>query len=291
LVNIPSKLSLRRRCILLEINRSKYYYKSVSIPDTNLDKLIFNIWNAHNNKGWRSICEDLLKYHNLVVNHKKVKRIMKRLGIHGILPRKNTSKANQAHYKYPYCLKHMVINQANMVWSTDITYIKLPQGHVYLSAIIDNYSRKILDYELSNTLDAEFCIRSLERAVSKYGKPKVVNSDQGVQYTSNKWISTLNNNDILISMDGKGRWADNVWIERLWRTIKYECTYLYGVENLSELKTILRKYIVYYNNERLHSSLGYHTPNDYYTSSINLHGNYEKFVYCEYLGSRIRVVA
>lgn len=174
-------LSLRSRCELLAVNRSSLYYKPVVDKDGNLTDIILDTWLANNNKGWRSIQADLREYHNLIVNHKRVRRIMHKLGIHGILPHKNTSKANKAHYKYPYGLKNLLIEQSNLAWCSDISYVKLPQGHVYLVAIVDIYSRRILDYEISNTLEAEFCIRCLERCISKYGKPAVFNTDQGVQ--------------------------------------------------------------------------------------------------------------
>lgn len=275
------RLSLRIRCNLLCINRSGLYYRPTENKDGDLCSLILDIWLARNNKGWRSIKADLFEYHNIVINHKKLRRIMKKLGIRGILPKMNTSKGNAAHYKYPYGLKNMDINRANLAWCSDISYIKLPQGHVYLVAIVDIYSRMILDYEISNTLDAEFCIRCLERCIQLYGAPAVFNSDQGVQYTSHAWIEKLNEYQIQISMDGKGRWADNIWIERIWRTIKYECIYMEGAENLTELKTNLSDYVKYYNHQRLHSSLGYKQPAKYYANSINLNAVTDYLVYCK----------
>ena len=257
------------------------YYKPVEDKDGDLCSLILDIWLAHNNKGWRTIQADLLEYHFINVNHKKLRRLMKKLGIHGILPKKNTSKSNPAHYKYPYGLKNIDLHRANLAWCSDISYIKLPQGHVYLVAIVDIYSRMILGYEISNTLEAEFCIRCLERCIKQYGAPAVFNSDQGVQYTSLAWINKLNEHNIQISMDGKGRWADNIWIERIWRTIKYECIHLAGVENLNELKTELKGYVLYYNNTRLHSSLGYKQPARFYEISKNQNAGTDYLVYCK----------
>ncbi|MBP7847519.1 MAG: IS3 family transposase [Burkholderiales bacterium] len=280
-----NKLSLRVRCDLLNINRSGLYYKPVSSKDDDLCSKIWDIWLEHNNKGWRSIQADLAEYHDLVVNHKRVKRLMRKLGIHGILPKKNTSKSDKTHYKYPYLLKNMNIYRANQAWCSDISYVKLPQGHVYLVAIVDIYSRRILDYAISNTLEAEFCIRCLERCIQKYGAPVIFNTDQGVQYTSHEWINVLERNNIIISMDGKGRWADNVWIERVWRTIKYECIFMYGIENLLELKSELNKYISYYNTRRLHSSLGYKAPTFYYEASVSKHALDDIILYCEFNNS------
>ena len=281
-----NKLSLRVCCDLLNINRSGLYYKPVASKDDDLCSKIWDIWLEHNNKGWRSIQADLAEYHDLVVNHKRVKRLMRKLGIHGILPKKTTSKSDKTHYKYPYLLKNMNIYRANQAWCSDISYVKLPQGHVYLVAIVDIYSRRILDYAISNTLEAEFCIRCLERCIQKYGAPVIFNTDQGVQYTSHEWINVLQRNNIIISMDGKGRWADNVWIERVWRTIKYECIFMYGIENLLELKAELNKYISYYNTRRLHSSLGYKAPTFYYEVSVTKHALDDIILYCEFNNSR-----
>lgn len=280
--NNETSFSIRRRCRLLSINRSNLYYKATKDnKNQDLCSLILDIWLERNNKGWRTIQADLQEYHGVKVNHKKLRRLMHKLGIRGILPKKNTSKSNALHYKYPYALKNMDIYRANIAWCSDISYIKLPQGHVYLVAIVDIYSRIILDYEISNTLDADFCIRCLERCIKKYGTPAVFNTDQGVQYTCSAWINTLKQHNITISMDGKGRWADNIWIERIWRTIKYECVHLFGVENLQELKIMLGDYISYYNNKRLHSSLGYKQPAKYYEVSVQINKNYDYVVYCE----------
>ena len=218
-----TKISIRRCCNLLSISRGGLYYKPTLDKDGDLKSLILDIWLAQNNKGWRSIQADLEEYHGMIVNHKRVQRVMRELGIQGILPRNNISKGNKAHYKYPYGLKNVDVCRANMAWCSDISYVKLPQGHVYLVAIVDIYSRMILDYEISNTLDAESCIRCLERCIKTYGTPAIFNTDQGVQYTSDAWIEILKQHNIQISMDGKGRWADNIWIERIWRTVKYEC--------------------------------------------------------------------
>jgi putative transposase len=279
--NSGAKISIRRCCSLLCLKRNGLYYKPVKDKDGDLCNLILDIWLERNNKGWRTIQADLTEYHGIRVNHKKLRRLMKKLGIRGILPKKNTSKSNPGHYKYPYGLKNMDIYRANLVWCSDISYIKLPHGHVYLVAIVDIYSRMILDYEISNTLDAEFCIRCLERAIKKYGAPVVFNSDQGVQYTCTDWINVLHQHEVMISMDGKGRWADNVWIERIWRSIKYECVHLAGIESLLELKSELSSYILYYNNRRLHSSLGYKQPARYYENSIQENWSHDYLVYCE----------
>lgn len=274
------KLSERVRCSLLSVNRSGLYYKPVVNKDLELGLLILDIWLAHNNKGWRSIQADLREYHQLIVNHKRVRRLMHKLGIH--IPRKNTSKADKTQYKYPYGLKNLDVNKSNMVWCSDISYIKLGGGFVYVVAIVDIYSRTILDYEISNTLDVDFCIRCLERYIKKYGTPRIFNTDQGVQYTSNAWVTLLDQHEIMISMDGKGRWTDNVWIERIWRTIKYECVYLNGVETLIDLKQKLNEYVGYYNKCRLHSSLGYKQPFVVYQAGIDNNRNQQFDIWCVY---------
>jgi putative transposase len=276
-----TKLSARRRCNLLSINRSGLYYEPVSDKDSELSSLILEIWLLQNTKGYRAITEDLKAYHGLVVNRKRVRRIMHRLKIHGLLPKRNLSKNGKIKYKYPYGLKNMNIYRSNIAWCSDITYLKLPSGYMYLVAIVDIYSRKILDYEISNTLDADFCITCLERCIAKYGAPALMNTDQGIQYTSLAWLELLKKHNIAISMDGKGRWADNIWVERVWRTIKYECIYLHGIASIAELKFRLRNYIEYYNTKRLHSSLGYKSPEQYYLASINEHKNAEFMLYCE----------
>ena len=283
LAEASSSLSLRCRCSLLSLNRSSLYYEPVIKDDTILAEHILDTWLEHNDKGWRRIKADLKEFKHVIANHKRIRRIMKKLGIRGIMPRKNTSKTNKSHYKYPYGLDNLKINKANMVWCSDITYIKLPQGFVYLVVVVDVYSRRILDYEISNTLEAEFCIRCLERCFVKYGKPVIFNTDQGVQYTSEAWITLLNDNSVLISMDGKGRWADNIWVERIWRTIKYECIYLLGIESFQELVNALKKYIHYYNNLRLHSSLEYKTPVFYYEEGIKNNVDNVFEIYCEYV--------
>ncbi len=282
LLESKSELSERKRCELLKVTRSNLYYKPrVNLENSDITAHILDIWLEHSNKGWRSIQADLREYHQLVINHKRVRRLMQQIGIKGVIPKSSCTKSNPEHKKYPYLLKNMDINKANIAWCSDITYIKLPQGFVYLVAIVDIYSRAILDWEISNTLDSEFCIRTLERSILKYGAPAVFNTDQGVQYTSSGWINKLNDYNIAISMDGKGRWADNVWIERIWRTIKYEAVFLNGVENLIELKLILNKYIHYYNDKRLHSALGYKTPMTIYNLNKSLNQTEPFVLFCK----------
>ena len=214
------------------------------------------------------IVQDLLTYYKLSVNSKRVRRIMLKLGIKGIIPKRNLSKNKKPVYKYPYLLKNLMISRANMVWAIDITYLKLPSGYMYLIAIIDVYSRCILSYEISNGLETEPCVRCLERCIARYGPPAIMNSDQGCQFTSHEWSNTLKKHEIQISMDGKGRWADNVIIERFWRTIKYCSIFMFGLETVKELKSEVKRFVKYYNERRLHSALKYQAPMLVYQDSI-----------------------
>lgn len=259
-----SKLSLRKQCKLIKVSRSSFYYEPRPIDDQPLIDAIIKIWTEDHSKGYRMITHDLRTYYKFLVNSKRVRRLMLKLGIKGIIPKRNLSKNKKPLYKYPYLLKNLIINQANLVWSTDISYVKLSAGYMYLIAIIDVYSRCILGYEVSNTLDTEPCIRCLERCIAKYGAPVIMNTDQGVQYTSHEWINKLKEHNIQISMDGKGRWADNVWIERFWRTIKYCSIFMHGVETVKDLKAEVKKFVKYYNERRLHSSLNYRPPMSVY---------------------------
>jgi putative transposase len=205
------------------------------------------------------------------ISHKKVKNLMQIMRIIAIYPKPNLSKAAKENKKYPYLLRDVDITENNQVWSTDITYIKLKRGFVYLTAVIDWHSRFVLSWKLSNTLHTDFCIDVLNEAL-KIGKPQIFNTDQGSQYTSNEFTSILLQNKIQISMDGKGRALDNIFVERLWRTVKYEEIFLNEYENIAELKKALTKYFAFYNNWRKHQSLNYKTPTEIYNGENKLIG-------------------
>jgi len=194
------------------------------------------------------------------VNRKRVQRLMRKMEIAGICPGPNTSKRNQGHKVYPYLLKGLKIDKTNQVWSTDITYIRLLNGFVYLVAIIDWYSRYVLAWRLSNSMETSFCVETLEEALKGYGRPDIFNTDQGCQFTSVEFTGALLNREILISMDSKGRALDNIFVERLWRSVKYEDIYLKGYETMSQVQAGLKRYFLFYNNERYHESLSYKTP-------------------------------
>jgi putative transposase len=201
------------------------------------------------------------------VNRKRVRRLMQKLGLAGMSPGPNTSKPHPQHKVYPYLLRGVEVVRPNQVWSTDITYIRLLHGFVYLVAIIDWYSRKVLGWRLSNTIDAGFCVDCLEEAIKAYGVPEVFNTDQGSQFTSDSFTGVLLDNGIAISMDGRGRALDNIFVERLWRTVKYEDVYLQKYANMPDLLLGLTDYFQFYNEERLHQSLGYTTPNTVYRTA------------------------
>ncbi len=281
--NSSIKISKRLGCELLSINRSGTYYQPVKPDNTEIKNKIYDIWSTRNEKGYRVITKEMREKFNTVVNHKKVIKLMKELKIRGILPKANLSKNNTSYYKFPYLLQNMNITRINQAWCTDITYIKLPTGTVYLTVMLDIYSRTILDYEISNTLDKIFCIDLLQRCLKRYGSPAIINTDQGVQYTSHEWINILQQHNIAVSMDGKGRWADNIWVERFWRTIKYESCFMFGADNLVTLKQQIKDYVRYYNNSRLHSVIGYKTPMAVYQNgldNIKIGKLYDTGLYC-----------
>ena len=194
---------------------------------------------------------------------------MRKIGLKAIYPKLNLSKARKEHKKYPYLLRKKIIRFPNQVWATDITYIKLNGSHMYLTAIIDLYSRKVLTWNLSNTLDSNFCTQALEEAIEQYGIPAILNTDQGCQFTSESFISVLKSYKIEISMDGKGRALDNIYVERLWRSLKYEEIYLNSYEKPAELRKAISRYFDFYNSERFHQSLSYDTPDDFYYAPFN----------------------
>ena len=260
--DLSNDLSLIKRCNLLDFNRSSYYIKPVEkINDKKLILDIESIYEDNPFYGYRKILLDLNKMGHKI-GKKKLVKIRHELNLRTIFPEKKTTLINKAHKKYPYLLLGLEINQPNKVWSTDITYIKVKGSYVYFVGLIDWYSRKILSYRLSNTMDTSFCIEALDEAVKKYGKPDIFNSDQGSQFTSDKFTSKLSEYGIKISMDGKGRWADNIYIERFFRTLKYENIFLKQYEDMKQLKVGIEKYINFYNIDRYHSSLAYQTPDD-----------------------------
>lgn len=260
-----SKLTIAKQCKLLGISRSSYYYKSKDTGCKKKTNLIIKILRVLKNKpfyGYRKIAVEL----NLSI--KKTRLLMSRNGLRAIYPKKRLTYPNKYHKKYPYLLKGLNIWLPNQVWSTDITYIKLLKGYAYLIAIIDLYSRKVLSFKISNTHDAEFCVSALQEAIHKYGIPAIFNTDQGSEFTSDKFTEVLKKHKIRISMDSKGRALDNIYIERLWRSVKYEDIYLNNYETMNELKDGIKRYFKFYNSKRFHQSLEYKTPDEMYNSAF-----------------------
>jgi len=265
MVDEQHKLSISRQCELLGISRSTYYYKPAALSEADL-RLMRLLDEAHLMYPWygsRSLVK-WLRTQGECVNRKRVRRLMQCMGIRSSAPQPRTTVRRKAHPVYPYLLRDVRIERVNQVWSADITYIPMARGYLYLVAIMDWYSRKVLSWRLSNTLDAGFCVEALREALALYGSPEIFNTDQGSQFTSATFIETLKEADVRISMDGQGRWIDNVFIERLWRSLKYEEVYLYEYNNGHEAARRIGQYFEYYNRQRFHSSLEDQTPDAVY---------------------------
>lgn len=258
------QVSLRRQCKLLNITRSSVYYvQTVAVDESAIANEIHELWLKKPMYGYRKITKHLQR-NKYDINHKRVLRIMREMKIQAIYPKPNVSLASDEHKKYPYLLEGLAIMAPNQVWSTDITYIKLPTGFVYLIALIDVYSRYCVGWTLVNTMDGAHCRDMLQKALEKGARPEILNTDQGSQFTGKEWIELVEGHDIRVSMDGKGRWADNIYIERFWRTIKHEHVFLHRFETITEARASIGRFIHEYNYERLHQSLGYVTPAEVY---------------------------
>lgn len=260
-IEYQGHLSLRRQCELLEINRSNVYYKPV--PESRENLHLMRLMDEHHLKhptyGVLQM-QDYLFTKGYTVNHKRVRRLLRLMGVMAIFPKRNLSKLGNAKYIHPYLLRGMEITKPNQVWEIDITYIPMAKGFMYLTAIIDVYSRFVVGWSISNNLDAENCLQVLINAIGEYGKPGIVNSDQGSQFTSALWTGYLDNEEIKISMDGKGRAIDNIFIERLWRTVKQDYIYLSPLENGLELFRGLKMFFDHYNKHKAHQGIGRLTP-------------------------------
>lgn len=257
-------LSITRQCKLLDISRSSYYRKDSKSPRRNaIEHWVLEVFWEYPTYGSRRISK-ILKRKGFNVGRGAVRAAMKRLGIEAIFPKRNLSIPNKQHKKYPYLLRNVKPKYTNHVWSTDITYIKVNGAFVYLTAILDLFSRKVLAWTLSNTLDVQFCLSALNEAFFSHGIPEIFNTDQGSQYTSDKHIQALQDKGIKVSMDSKGRATDNAQIERLWRTVKYEDIFIRDYSSVKELRLGLNKFFQYYNAERIHQALDYATPDEVY---------------------------
>jgi putative transposase len=257
-------LSVSQQCELLGMHRSSYYYEPASETAENLSLMekIDREYTAHPFLGSRRMTTWLCREGH-EVNRKRVQRLMRLMGLEAVYPKPRLSVGGAGHKVYPYLLRNVVIDRVNQVWSTDITYIPMPSGFMYLTAVMDWYSRFVLSWRLSNTLDVGFCLEALDEALSR-GCPEVFNTDQGVQFTSASYTSRLEAAGAKVSMDGKGRCLDNVFVERLWRTVKYEEIYIWHHETVPALESGLTKYFRYYDSERCHQSLDNRTPAEVY---------------------------
>jgi putative transposase len=257
-------LSVSQQCALLDLSRSSYYYAPATETAENLAlmALIDREYTAHPFRGSRGMTA-WLRREGHAVNRKRVQRLMRLMGLEAVYPKPRLSVGGAGHKVYPYLLRGVAIERVNQVWSTDITYIPMPNGFMYLTAVMDWYSRYVLSWRLSNTLDVTFCVEALEEALGR-GCPEVFNTDQGVQFTSAVFTGRLESAGAKVSMDGRGRCLDNVFVERLWRTVKYEYVYLWRPEAVPVLTTGLTTYFGYYNEHRTHQSLADRTPAEVY---------------------------
>lgn len=271
-IDAKDELSVARQCELAAVARATVYRhwlparENDRAEDLALCRLIDEEYTNRPFYGSRRMVV-YLRGVGHVVNRKRVQRLMREMGLAGMAPGPATSKKHPAHPVYPYLLRGVAVTRPNQVWSADVTYIRLARGFAYLVAVIDWYSRKVLSWRISNSMDATFCVDCLEDALREYGKPDVFNSDQGVQFTSKAFTGVLKREGVAISMDGRGRALDNIFVERLWRSVKHEDVYLKGYATMAELTVGLAQYFAFYNDERPHQSLDYATPNVVYASA------------------------
>jgi putative transposase len=270
MIDPEHKLPLSRQSIIVGVSRSSLYYKAVPVSerDLKLMRLIDKIHLKYLFMGSRSI-RDQLQERGYQVGRQHISTLMKKMGISALYRKPMLSKPHPDHKVYPYLLRGLEITKANRVWASDITYIPMARGFCYLVAIMDWSSRKVLAWRLSNTLDASFCTEALEEAIRKFGTPDIFNTDQGSQFTSDAFLGILESHGINISMDGRGRWIDNVFVERLWRSVKYEDVYLKAYGSIAEARRGLREYFEFYNCRRRHQSLDRRTPDEVYWSTLS----------------------
>ena len=269
MINPEHKLPLTKQASALGISRGSVYYlpRPVSDLDQALMKRIDRLHLESPFAGARML-RDMLYLEAIKVGRKHVATLMRKMGIEALYRKPRTTKRHPEHRVYPYLLRGLSITQANQVWAMDITYIPMKRGFVYLTVVMDWYSRRVLSHRISITMDTRFCLDALEEAISKYGKPEIMNTDQGSQYTSQAFTQYLKDNSIRISMDGKGAWRDNVFVERLWKSVKYEHVYLHAYESTSEAKSKIKGYFDFYNHRRPHSKLDRLTPDQFYYNSL-----------------------
>ena len=269
MIDPADKLSVQKQAKLLKISRSSVYYQPRPLREDELT-LMRKIDELHLEYPFAGnrMLRDFLERDKISIGRRHMRTVMRRMGIEAIYRKPNTSKSAPGHKIYPYLLRDVAITRPNQVWSTDISYVPMKRGFVYLVAVIDWFSRRVLSWRLSNTMDVSFCLEALDEALSKHGKPEIFNTDQGSQFTSVAFTDRLKSADIKIIMDGKGRWCDNVYVERFWRTIKYDEIYLHAYESVSEARSRIAKFIPFYNEVRPHSSLQAKTPDQVYFNRL-----------------------
>lgn len=266
------KVSTTRQCRLLGVHRSALYRQRTPVVTADIEVMrqLDAAYTEHPHMGSRQLTRELRRDGG-AINRKRVQRLMRVMGIAAVAPGPHTSRKHPSHAIYPYLMRNLPITRPNQVWQSDITYLPMAKGFMYLVAILDCHSRKVLSWRVSNTMDTDFCTAALEEAIWRYGVPEIMNTDQGAQYTSDAWISLLKSHGIQISMDGRGRALDNVFIERIWRTIKYEYIHLNPADSGEDLKTGLARYLAWYNTLRPHSSLKNQTPDSVYNQRPQPH--------------------
>jgi putative transposase len=261
-------LSLTRQAQLLQLSRASLYYEPVAATAADL-QLMRRLDELH--LQWpflgSRMLRDILRLEGIVVGRRHVATLMRKMGIEALYRRSNTSRRHPRHLIYPYLLCKLVIDRPNQVWATDVTYIPMARGFVYLVAVMDWYSRKVLSWRVSNSMTADFCVEALEEAIAKYGPPEIFNTDQGSQFTASSFIQVLQKNRIRISMDGRGAWRDNVFVERLWKSVKYEEVYLHAYDSVAAAKASIGNYFAFYNGRRPHTALDRDTPDNVYFES------------------------
>ena len=271
MIDRTAALPVTQQCELLDLSRSSVYYTPQPIPEADL-ALMRRIDELHLDfpfAGARML-RDLLRGEGRRVGRGRVARLMRLMGIEAIYRRKNTSRRHPEHAVFPYLLRGLTIDRPNQVWAMDITYLPMKRGFVYLAVVLDWATRRVLSWRLSNTLTADFCCEAVEEAIARFGKPEIFNTDQGSQFTGSEFVGLLQGHKIRISMDGKGCWRDNVFVERLWRSVKYEEVYLHAYESVSEARAGLTRYFAFYNQRRPHTALDRQTPDAVYFKSLPL---------------------
>jgi|SRR5690242_1471506 len=269
MIDRTHELPIVRQCRILELSRSTAYYQPglVSPDELALMRRIDELHLEHPFAGARMLSR-MLKREDQPVGRRRVSTLMKRMEINALYRKPSNSKRHPAHKVYPYLLRNLTITRSNQVWSADITFIPMKRGFVYLFAVLDWSSRRVLSWRVSNTLTTDFCMEAVQEAINRYGKPDIFNTDQGCQFTSLEFTGLLKDNSIQISMDGKGCWRDNVFVERLWKSVKYEEVYLHAYDSVSEAKRGLEKYFTFYNQRRPHTALDDKTPDEFYFDNL-----------------------